>query len=308
MTGLGVIVMAHGTPRSLDDVETFYTRIRRGHPPTAEQLAHLVARYEAIGGTSPLAERTEAQRAAIQAGVESRLGQPIPVVLGQRHAGPFIEDAIASLAEQGVTRAVALVLSPHYSATSVGQYLSRTREAAAKLGLDVIAIEHWHLMPAYVEFLADAVARARADLPARHAVLFSAHSLPEGALEDDPYPTELRQSAELVVEKSGLSPDTEWRLCWQSAARTSEPWRGPDVLEVIRDLGAAGTHEGVVVCAQGFSADHLEVLYDLDIEAQAAASEVGLAFARTRSINADPVVMEGLADLVTGHFHRAEWG
>ena len=126
-------------------------------------------------------------------------------------------------------------------------------------------------------------------MPPKHHVLFTAHSLPERALVDDPYPDQLRESAAAIAERVGLGPWADWSLAWQSAGRTPEPWRGPDILEVIRDLGATGRSEGVVVCAQGFTSDHLEVLYDLDIEARAVAAEVGLAFARTRSLNDDPV-------------------
>ena len=139
---------------------------------------------------------------------------------------------------------------------------------------------------------------ARATLPARHKVLFTAHSLPERVLVDDPYPEQLRESAAAIAGRVGLLPWPDWALGWQSAGRTPEPWRGPDILEIIRELGATGRSEGVLVCPQGFTSDHLEVLYDLDIEATKVADEVGLAFARTRSLNDDPTVMAALADRV----------
>jgi protoporphyrin/coproporphyrin ferrochelatase len=298
MSPTGVVVMAYGTPASPDDVESYYTDIRRGRPPTAEQLADLRRRYDAIGGVSPLAVRTEAQRAAIASALDERRPGGFEVALGQKHAAPFVEDAVAELAARGATQAVGLVLAPHYSASSVGQYQARAREAGAEHGVAVAAIDHWHLEPAYLDFLASALLAARADLPSKHHVLFTAHSLPERALVDDPYPDQLRESAAAIAERVGLGPWADWSLAWQSAGRTPEPWRGPDILEVIRDLGATGRSEGVVVCAQGFTSDHLEVLYDLDIEARAVAAEVGLAFGRTRSLNDDPVVMGALADLV----------
>jgi ferrochelatase len=220
------------------------------------------------------------------------------VALGQKHAAPFIEDGVAELAAAGVHDVVGLVLAPHYSGFSVGQYQERAAAAATEHGMALHRIDRWHLLPAYVDFLTAAVADARATLPADHKVLFTAHSLPERVLEGDPYPDELRQTAAAVADRVGLSPWPEWALAWQSAGRTPEPWRGPDVLEVIRDLAATGRTEGVLVCAQGFTADHLEVLYDLDIEAAGVATEVGLAFARTRSLNAEPTVMAALADLV----------
>ncbi len=302
---LGLVVMAYGTPRTHDEIEAYYTDIRRGRPPTPEQLADLVRRYDAIGGISPLAERTEAQRAALERALAERMPGRWTVVLGQKHAAPFIEDAVALLVDAGVAEAVGLVLAPHYSEFSVGEYQRRAAEAGKVRGLAVSGIDHWHLEPAYLDFLADATREARVGLPAKHKVLFTAHSLPERVLVGDPYPEELRESATAVAERAALSSPSGWELCWQSAGRTPEPWRGPDVLEVIRDLGATGGCDAVLVCAQGFTSDHLEILYDLDVEARGVASEVGLAFARTRSLNDAPAVMAALADRVIARLAEA---
>lgn len=292
---IGVLVMAYGTPASVDDIEPYYTHIRRGRPAPPELLAELVDRYAAIGGISPLAARTEAQRAAVERHLDELAPGRYRVVLGQKHAAPFVEDAVADLAAGGVTTTVGLVLAPHYSGFSVGQYQSRAAEAAAAHGITHHAIDSWHLEPAYVDFLTTAVADADAGLPANRKVLFTAHSLPERVLADDPYPEQLRQSAAAVAERLDLDPWSVWSIAWQSAGRTPEPWRGPDILDVLRELAATGATEGVLVCAQGFVADHLEVLYDLDIEAAGVAAELGLAFARTRSLNDDPTVMAALA-------------
>jgi len=294
----GVVVMAYGTPASPEDVEAYYTDIRRGRPPTDEQLADLRRRYDAIGGLSPLAERTEAQRAAIAAALQALEPGGFEVVLGQKHAPPFVEDAVTTLADRGVTRVVGLVLAPHYSRSSVGQYHERAIAAGNERGVRVVGIDHWHLEPAYLDFLADAVRAAAHELPPHHHVVFTAHSLPERALVDDPYPDQLRESAQAVAERVGLAPWTGWGLAYQSAGRTPDPWRGPDVLEIIRDLGETGRSDGVLVCPQGFTSDHLEVLYDLDVEARRVAGESGLAFARTRSLNDDASVMAALAELV----------
>jgi ferrochelatase len=283
------------TPRSPEDVEAYYTHIRRGRPPAPEQLADLTRRYDAIGGISPLAQRTEAQRAALAGALDQAEPGRWTVVLGQKHAAPFIEDGVAALVEAGVEQIVGLVLAPHFSRGSVGEYHARAGEVAATNGLHYTAIDSWHLEPAYLDFLANAVSQARGGLSDEHTVLFTAHSLPERILEGDAYPEQLQASAAAVAERLGLP---SWSLAWQSAGRTPEPWRGPDILEVIRELAAAGPGRGVLVCAQGFTSDHLEVLFDLDIEAAHLAAELGIAFARTRSLNDDASVMTALAERV----------
>jgi len=279
-----ILVMAYGTPSGPDRIEAYYTHIRRGRPPSPEQLADLTARYEALGGTSPLAERTEAQRAAIEAASDG------PVCLGQKHAPPFIEDGMARLADEGITTVTGLVLAPHFSRGSVGDYHERAAAAADEHGIDYRRVDDWSDLREWLDFQAAAVTEALAGLPERTRVLFTAHSLPERVLEGDPYPERLAASAVAIAGRAGLA---DWDLAWQSAGRTPEPWRGPDVLDVLDDL--AGSVDGVLVCPQGFTSDHLEVLYDLDVQAAERADQRGLAFARTRSVNADPAVMGALA-------------
>lgn len=295
---LGVVVMAYGTPATPADVEGYYTHIRRGRPPEPEQLADLTRRYDAIGGTSPLAERTEAQRAALARVLDERAPGRCEVVLGQKHAPPFIEDAVTALADDGIAHVVGIVLAPHFSAASVGQYQERLSDAATAAAMAVACIDSWHLEPSYLGFLADAVRDGLAALPGRTKVLFTAHSLPERALVDDPYAEQLRSSAAAVAAMTGLDRWAGWSLAWQSAGRTPEPWRGPDVLDVIRDLAGTGRADGVLVCPQGFVSDHLEVLYDLDIEARGVAEDLRLRFGRTRVLNEDPAVIAALADRV----------
>jgi ferrochelatase len=295
---LGVVVMAYGTPATPADVEPYYTHIRRGRPPSPEQLADLQRRYDALGGTSTMAERTSAQVAAIASALEERAPGRYRVVLGQKHAAPFVEDAAATLAAEGVTDVVGLVLAPHYSGFSVGEYQRRLADAVAEHGGRAVGIDRWSDLDAWQAFTATAVRDALAELPEKTKVLFTAHSLPERVLVGDPYPGELAASARMIARRSGLATWAGFGLAWQSAGATPEPWRGPDVLQVIRDLAGTGRSEGVLVCAQGFVTDHLEVGYDLDIEARAVADEVGLAFARTRTVDADPAVMGALADRI----------
>jgi protoporphyrin/coproporphyrin ferrochelatase len=292
---IGVLAMAYGTPRDREDIEAYYTDIRRGRPPTPELLAQLVARYDALGGTFPLRALTAAQCAGLQAALDDRDAGRYVVALGQKHASPRVEDGVRELAGRGVDRIVGVVLAPHYSAFSVGEYAARARAAGERAGVPVETVESWHLLPEYVEFLAGAVTDALAAVPARSEVLFTAHSLPERILATgDPYPGQLRATAEAVAGRLALPG---WDVGWQSAGRTPEPWLGPDVLEVVRARAAAGA-AGLVVCACGFVADHLEVAYDLDIEAAGLAASLGLPFARARSVNDDAGVLRGLARLV----------
>jgi ferrochelatase len=176
----------------------------------------------------------------------------------------------------------------------VGDYHARAGASAAERGVAYAPVESWWALPAWVEAQAARVRAALAALPARTEVLFTAHSLPERVLAGDPYADELRASAEAVAAAAGLDGG-RWSLAWQSAGRTPEPWRGPDVADVIRTLGTTGGVDGVLVCPQGFVSDHLEVLYDLDVDARRVAAEAGLAFARTASLNDEPAVMAALA-------------
>jgi ferrochelatase len=292
----GVVVMAYGTPGRLEDVEAFYTDVRRGRPPSAEQLEQLVARYRAIGGVSPLNERTAAQVAGLAAQLEARQPGGFAVAYGAKHAEPRIEQAVEALAGHGVDRLVGLVLAPHYARLSVGEYLERAATTAGAAGLAFAGIEHWHDEPALVAVLAERVADERARLVAAVGepveVVVTAHSLPERIVSTgDPYPAQLAETARLVAAAAGLD---HHGVAWQSAGRTADTWLGPDILEVLRTL-AAQKVAGVVVCPAGFTSDHLEVCYDLDVEARALAERLGLGFARTASLNDEPRVLAALA-------------
>ncbi len=296
---VGVAVMAYGTPRRPEDVEAYYTHVRRGRPPSAELLDDLARRYAAIGGVSPLARRTEAQAVVVAGALEARAPGRFHVEVGYKHAPPFVEDAVERLLAAGAERLIGLVLAPHFSAASVGEYLGRLRAQTDELrpGTPVAAVEGWHLEPTYLAFLADQVRQGLEDLPAATKVLFSAHSLPQRVVAaGDGYADRVRETAAAVAAEVGLAPWAGWAVAWQSAGRTPEPWLGPDLLTVLGDLAGTGRAEGVLVCPCGFVSDHLEVLYDLDIEARARAGELGLAFARTAVPNDDTRVLGALAD------------
>lgn len=287
----GCLVMAYGTPEREDDLLAYYTDIRRGRPPTDEQLADLRRRYDAIGGLSPLAELTRRQGAALA----GALGAGWAVELGLKHASPRIEDGAAALASRGVDDIVGLVLAPHASALSTGQYHERARAAADAAGVAYRPVGRWGNQPALVELLAERVRAAMPRFPygERVELVVTAHSLPERVLTlDDPsYPAQLQETAELVAAAAGLA---SYRIAWQSAGRTPEPWLGPDILEVIR-----ASTDSILACPAGFTADHLEILYDLDVEARKVADEVGIHFERTASLNVDPAFVALLRDLVT---------
>ena len=296
---IAVLLMAYGTPRCTEEILPYYTDIRGNRAPTPGQLADLIARYEAIGGASPLATRTDAQRIALAQQLDVIAPGNFHVQLGFKHAHPMIEETVADLAKQGFTQIIALVLAPHFSSYSVGQYLGRATDAATKFGLVIAGITSWAVEPAFVNFIASDLREKLAAMPgsgARTRVLFTAHSLPQRIIDDgDPYPTELRSTAQAVADRLGLSEGWQWSIAWQSAGRTPEPWIGPDILAVIDELARQRDCDGVVVSACGFVADHLEVLYDLDIEARHHAERLGLAFARTECVNDNGAVMAALA-------------
>lgn len=291
---VGVLVMAHGTPARPEDICAFYTRIRRGKAPSAEQLADLERRYRAIGGTSPLAARTAAQVAGIAAQLEASSPGSYLVRHGAKHTDPLIEDAAAALREAGVERVVGIVLAPHRASLGSDEYHERAHRSlhAGGGGPGYVRVDEWYTTPGFAGMLAERVERALGSLPGwahRRAVVFTAHSLPERVLAGgDPYPEQVRDSAALVAAACRLDEEgVEWRVAWQSAGRTPEPWIGPDLLAELPRLATTGV-EGVVVCPIGFVADHLEVLYDVDIEARGVAEAAGLAFARTASLDDDP--------------------
>ena len=299
---IGVLVMSYGTPESLDQVEAYYTHIRRGHPPTPEQLKDLTDRYEAIvGGFFPLRENTNKQVRAL----EERLNADHPELSfvcyqGLKHADPFIEDGVEQMVKDGIQQAVGVVLAPHYSVMSVGGYIKRAQEKAAELGLPIHFVKSYHLHPELIDALSQRVTETLqrfGDTPKDEIrVVFTAHSLPERILEmKDPYPDQLLATSQAIAEQTGV---TNWQFGWQSAGRTGVPWLGPDILDVLRTVSKEEQVKHVLVCPIGFVSDHLEVLYDLDIEAQKTAAELGIHLERTPSLNTDPLYMKTLSDVV----------
>jgi ferrochelatase len=298
---IGVLLMYYGTPSGPDDVERYYTDIRGGRPPRSEALVELRGRYAAIGNTFPLGEITRRQAEALEAELNEVTGARFRVYLGAKHSPPFVADAVRAMAEDGIERGIGLVLAPHYSRMSIGGYIDRARTAQPE-GLDLSFVESWHLHPAYIEVLTNRVADVLEELTENERdgalVVFTAHSLPARIVDEgDPYPEQLRETGEEVARRLRLS---EWTTGWQSAGRTPEPWLGPPLEETVEKAAADG-NPAIVVVPCGFTADHLEILYDVDIEAREAAERAGIELVRTTSMNDDPAFIYALAEVVREH-------
>jgi protoporphyrin/coproporphyrin ferrochelatase len=277
-----VILMAYGSPSAIDDIPAYLADIREGKPVSEHAVEELKERYRRIGGRSPLDEVTEAQRAAL----ERELG--LPVGVGMKHWSPRISEAVDAALAGGAERIVGIVLAPHYSRLSIAGYRSRLEEALGGRA-ELVFVESWYDHEPFVDVLADRVRGTDAH------VVFTAHSLPERILrENDPYRDQLLETSRLVAERAGLG---EWSFAFQSASATGEPWLGPDILQELDHLHANGVSE-VLVCPVGFVSDHLEILWDLDVEARDRAGELGLELDRIESLNADPAFVAALASLV----------
>lgn len=307
-TSIGVLLMYYGTPSGPEDVERYYTDIRGGRSPSAEAVEELRGRYAAIGNTFPLAAITRQQAESLEGELNAAPGRRFRVYLGAKHSPPFVADAVRAMATDGIERGVGLVLAPHYSRMSIGGYIDRAWKARPD-GLDLTFVESWHLHPAYLEVLANRVADVLEELAEEERdgalVVFTAHSLPARIVDEgDPYPEQIRETGEAVAQRLRL---TDWTTGWQSAGRTPEPWLGPPLEETVEKAAADG-HPAVVVVPCGFTADHLEILYDVDIEARLAAERAGINLVRTESMNADPAFIHALAEVVRDHLEETRHG
>ena len=277
-----VILMAYGSPSTAEDVPAYLADVREGRPVSQEAVEELVDRYRRIGGRSPLDEITEAQRAALER--ELRL----PVYVGMKHWRPRIAEAVEAALGAGAETLVGLVLAPHYSRLSIAGYRERL-ESALEGRAELVFVESWHDHEPFLDVLASRVRGFDGH------VVFTAHSLPERILGDgDPYREQMLETSRLVAERAGLM---DWSFAFQSASATGEPWLGPDILEELDTLAANGVRR-VLVCPVGFVSDHLEILWDLDVEARDKAAELGLELDRIESLNDDPEFVRALAGIV----------
>ncbi|HEX6844443.1 MAG TPA: ferrochelatase [Actinomycetota bacterium] len=314
---VGVLVMAYGTASGPDDIERYYTDIRGGRTPAPEHLQDLKDRYAAIGNVFPLLDTTRAQADGIVERLNADAdGRSYRAFLGMKHSPPFIPEGVAAMAEAGITRAVGIVMAPHWSGMSVETYVDRAQQAIEDQGfaVEMSFVRSFHDHPLFVAYLADRLRETLAALTdderAEATVLFTAHSLPVRRVEDGTlrcktcdcddscrYRDGLQRTGDLVATAVGV-PDH--RIAWQSVGRTADPWWGPGIDEMLPRLASEG-RSACVVCCAGFVADHLETLYDLDIESAQDAAAAGIAFARTPMPNADPAFLDVLAQVVRDH-------
>lgn len=308
--------MAYGGPASLDDVEPYLLDVRGGRPTSPELVAEIKERYRRIGGRSPLLEITRAQAHALETRLNSD-GRNFRVYVGMRHWHPYIREAVTQIIADKIAHVVALCMAPHYSRMSVGAYFEKLRAAQSELGaaLDITFIESWHDHPLLIRAIVEQVQAALKRFPPSSStplpvgegrddvqIVFTAHSLPERILrEGDPYDTQLRETARALAARLGLA---QWRFCYQSAGRSGEPWLGPPVEKVVVELADAG-QKNILVVPIGFVADHVEVLYDIDIEVKRLAEARGARLERTESLNTSPTLIEALADIVKSKLKAA---
>lgn len=303
----GVLLMTYGSPDSLDrqDIGAYLARVRGGREPEPDLVDEFTRRYEVIGG-SPLMEITRAQAAAL----EESVGWPVEV--GMRFSEPSISNGLRELAERGASRVAAIVLSPQFSPLLMGGYAQSIEEARAGLGDRAPHVEvagPWHLEPQFVSALASRIRDALADLPtdvrSDVAMLMTAHSLPKRVADDEPaYLTQLRDTAEAVAAEAGI-PSDRWQFCWQSAGHEPGEWMKPDFADLMPELAASG-RRSVLVAPVQFLADHLEILYDVDIGAREQAERNGLKFHRIASPNVEPLLIEALAGVARRTLRTAE--
>jgi protoporphyrin/coproporphyrin ferrochelatase len=296
---VGVLVMAYGGPESLAEIPGYLADIRAGRPTSRAIVEEITENYRAIGGRSPLLEITRRQVDALAAA----LGPEYRCYLGMRHWSPWIEEVVGEMVEDGIERAIGLVLAPQFSALSVARYQQRVADGL-ELYRGEIEFEHvpsYHDAPGLIEAFAsrveDGLARWPEDERERVHVVFSAHSIPQRVLaEGDPYGEQCLDTARLVAERAGLTDD-RWSWSYQSAGRMLEPWAGPDLGEHLAELAASGVRD-VIAVPVGFVSDHVELLYDVDVRACAVAERVGIRLERPPALNDDPVFIEALAGLV----------
>lgn len=295
----GLLVMAYGTPYKEEDIERYYTHIRHGRKPSQEHIDDLTERYRAIGGISPLAKMTKAQAEALCARLNEVQDEvEYKLFIGLKHIEPFVEDAVEAMVAEGITEAVSIVLAPHFSTFSIKSYNGRAKEAAEKLGgtLNITSVEAWYDEPKFIEFWKQAVNGELAKMTEEErqsaCLIVSNHSLPEKIkLAGDPYEEQLIETARLIEAASDIE---NVAIGWQSAGQTPEPWLGPDVQDLTKELFEQKGYKAFIYTPVGFVTEHLEVLYDNDIECKVVCDEIGASYYRPTMPNTHPLFIDAM--------------
>lgn len=302
---VGVLVMAYGGPDSLDDVESYLLDVRGFRPTPPPVVAEIRERYARIGGRSPIRAQTEQQARALSAALNVN-GSRFTTIVGMRHWHPYIKASLEQLERDGIERAVGLVMAPHYSRLSVERYMEQVAAAGTRVHVELV--REWSILQGYLDALADRVREGLAKFPepARDGVttVFTAHSLPQRIRDwKDPYESQLQSTVSRVIDRLGPRPH---RMAFQSAGMTNEPWLGPDVESVVEELAAAGQRD-VLVAPIGFTSEHVEILYDLDVELQERARALGVRLERAPMVGDHPAMIAGLAALVRETAAQRSW-
>ena len=302
---MGLLVMAYGTPYKEEDLERYYTHIRHGRPPSEEALEDLRDRYRAIGGISPLAKITEDQATALRDRLNEVQNEiEFKLYIGLKHIEPFVEDAVEQMHNDGITEAVSIVLAPHFSTFSIKSYNGRAKETAEKIGgPNIISVESWYDEPKFLQYWTEKVSETFNSMSneerAKACLIVSAHSLPEKIIANgDPYPNQLKETADLIAQAAGVE---NYEVGWQSAGQTPEPWIGPDVQDLTRDLHEQKGYTSFVYTPVGFVTDHLEVLFDNDYECKVVTDEIGAKYYRPEMPNTQPLFIEAMSEVVLKH-------
>jgi ferrochelatase len=298
---IGVLLMAYGAASSLDEIEPYLKDIRGGRPTSPELVEEIKERYRLMGGRSPLLEITHQQAQALEEALNKANSRRFRVYVGMRHWHPYIKETVDVMKQDGVKRVVGLCLTPYYSNMSVGAYFKKLDEAQDEVGVKfkTSRVESWNDHPFLILAIAEKVEQALSKFPetirGKVPILFTAHSLPARIVEEkDPYPQELLETIEAVVKKVGHSP---YKFAYQSQGRTPEPWLGPEAGTVINELYDKG-HRYLLMAPIGFISDHMETLYDVDILYRRQATAKGMRFERVESLNAAPLFISAMADVV----------
>ncbi len=298
LSKVAILLLAYGTPETETDIEPYLSDIRRGRPASQEFVQELKQRYRRIGGRSPLLEITRAQATALERILREQGFSSARTYVGMKHWHPYIRDVVPEILRNDHDSLVALTLAPHFSIMSIAEYKIALKEALGRDSkMKATFIESWHDNPLFHKAVAEKVKNALSKFPSQKVhVIFTAHSLPERILEmKDPYPEQLSESSEAVAKLVGLE---KWNFAYQSAGQTAEKWLGPDLLEALKEISVKTENAQVLVVPIGFVADHLEILFDIDIEAQEYAKELKLTLKRTESMNTTPAFIAALADVV----------